>query len=758
MMMKKVVAAILLILTAGFLVFIFYPVKPIELIFNEKQIELDDPPKIEEEELFVPAKPILDEFGAYSRWDGRNKVLSGMLGDFQVHLPVGDHEVIVNGETEKWETPAKMIDGTIYTPVIPTAEVFGAFAEWDEEAKEIVVSTPREFDPAIEVEQDGPLLHVAYPPEHQISYYGESLFVFGTTQSYSQVEVTVNGEPVDLLNNKTGNFLAMVDIPRGEEFTIKVEAHGWEETTTVERSVIYPEGLQPMPEEPLEIHSTHLIPARDQILNPGDTLRIVARGSPGATAYCQIGGRGYIAMTELEYPTGPPGRGGIYTTTYTVGNYDAPHTGLSDFSPVTVTLEKGGEQVRRELPGKVAFFSDVPYKILEVKEQSELEYRGWFRIIRDDYYQLYTDTRGGTGYPDNVASYLTEGTRFEAVGASGDYYRVRLEENETYLLHKEAVRELEDKDSLDPALSALELAETGEKVSLRFNASERFPFLIDSGTDQLAVKLYGVEKDEDLSMPELSGPVQELTLEPMAAEPNALVLTVKLDKKITGFNPSWEDTDLVLNLDRPPEVDVENPLKGKTIVFDPGHGGEDPGAPGPGDLHEKDVVLAMSLYLEELLTAGGANVIMTRTEDEDVGLYDRPLAKYINETDIFISIHANAHGHGANAVDTHGIMTLYNYDHNEKLADIMLDTVSEEMDLPALYTWKRNIAVTRHTQFPCVLVEAGYMMHPVDNWHILHPREQKKFAGAMKEGIKEYFLSLDENNDSSIDGNNSSGR
>jgi N-acetylmuramoyl-L-alanine amidase len=38
------------------------------------------------------------------------------------------------------------------------------------------------------------------------------------------------------------------------------------------------------------------------------------------------------------------------------------------------------------------------------------------------------------------------------------------------------------------------------------------------------------------------------------------------------------------------------------------------------------------------------------------------------------------------------------------------------------------------------------MMHPEDNWYIFHPRGQEDFARAMKEGIKEYFLSCDENN------------
>jgi len=470
----------------------------------------------------------------------------------------------------------------------------------------------------------------------------------------------------------------------------------------------------------------------------------VARGSPGATAYYQIGTGSYVQMTELEYPTGPPGRGGIYSAAYTVGWDDAPATGASETRPITVILEKDGGRVSRELPGKVAFTSDTPYKILEVREKPELKFGGWFRIVRDDTYQLYSNTQGGTGHPDNIAGYLTEGTRFEAAGASGNYYRVKLEEDETYLLHKDAVKELEDKDALEPTLSGMELSETGEKVSLHLEADERFPFLIDSGTDHLEIKLYGIDRVEDLEMPEMPASVQELTLEPMAGEPNALVLKIRLDQPFTGFTPYWEDTTLTFELDKPPRVSAINPLQGKTIVVDPGHGGEDPGAPGPGHLHEKDVVLEMSLYLRDLLIEEGAEVIMTRTEDVDVDLYDRPKAEFIDQTDFFISVHANAHGHGADAVNTHGIMTLYNYDHNEKLADIMLDIVTEEMDLPALYTWRRNIAVTRYTQFPCVLVEAGYMMHPEDNWHILHPRGQQEFAGAIKEGIKEYFLSFGE--------------
>jgi len=238
--MKKLAPAILIILIVGSLLFLFFPVKAIQLIINGEYIELDDPVILEGEELFAPAKPIFEELGAYTRWDSRNKVLSAMLGDFQIHLPARSHETTVDGATETWDTPVKMIDEVIYAPVIPTAEALGAFFDWNEETREIIITTPQEFDPAIKNDQEGPLLHVSYPPAQQFYYYADSLFVFGTTESYSQVEVTVNGEPVEMLNRKTGNFLTMIEIPRGEEFPVIVEARDWDKTTTVERTVIYP--------------------------------------------------------------------------------------------------------------------------------------------------------------------------------------------------------------------------------------------------------------------------------------------------------------------------------------------------------------------------------------------------------------------------------------------------------------------------------------------------------------------------------------
>lgn len=598
-------------------------------------------------------------------------------------------------------------------------------------------------EPVSEEEQELQL-NLAYPPTSLFTYYGESLFVFGTTQAYSQAQVTVNGEPVELFDQRTGNFLTMVEIPRGEEFPIVVAATNAQETLMVERSVLYPAAWQPMPRQPLTTHATYLTPSENQVIRVGDTLRIAFQGSPGAEAVFWIGDRkNQVKMTELATPTGPPGEGGIYIASYTVDEKLLTEFGSTDAKSITVALRKDGAEVTRILPGKVTFILDPTYRTIEVRKEYELKKQGWLHIMHDGHFQLFADSLGGAGYSTSVVNYLVEGTRYEAVGVAGNYYRINPYGSQIYLIHQDMVQVLEDNGALQPLLSALELLESEEKISMVFNATERFPFLIEDYTDRLAVKLYGLSKTEDFIMPAMTGQVDSMSLEVNSAEgSDSFKLLVEPGFEMAAFARRWVGTKLVIDIYKPLVISAENVLKDKTIIIDPGHGGLDSGAIGPGDIHEKDTVLAMSLNLRDLLIAEGAEVIMTRTEDEFVNLYDRPERIDQYNADLLISVHVNAHAHNARATEIHGLMVLYNYAHNEALAAIMLSTMEAETDLPAFRTWRRNIAVLRHPQIPSVLVEAGYLMHPEDNWHILNPAGQKKLAIAMKEGIKNYFLSF----------------
>ncbi|HEX7048620.1 MAG TPA: N-acetylmuramoyl-L-alanine amidase [Longimicrobiales bacterium] len=95
----------------------------------------------------------------------------------------------------------------------------------------------------------------------------------------------------------------------------------------------------------------------------------------------------------------------------------------------------------------------------------------------------------------------------------------------------------------------------------------------------------------------------------------------------------------------------------RVVIIDAGHGGRDPGKPGPGGLLEKDVALAVAHRLAaELDRRGGYEVHLTRTTDTLIALADRP--RLANEwkagrpAALFISLHANSHRTQARGFET----------------------------------------------------------------------------------------------------------
>ncbi len=86
-----------------------------------------------------------------------------------------------------------------------------------------------------------------------------------------------------------------------------------------------------------------------------------------------------------------------------------------------------------------------------------------------------------------------------------------------------------------------------------------------------------------------------------------------------------------------------------TVCIDPGHGGANSGAKGPGGLLEKDVALKIARKLKFLFEERmGGRVVLTREADADVALDERTSIANHNDADIFVSIHLNA-SRGGNA-------------------------------------------------------------------------------------------------------------
>ncbi|MDA8165898.1 MAG: N-acetylmuramoyl-L-alanine amidase, partial [Desulfobacteraceae bacterium] len=116
----------------------------------------------------------------------------------------------------------------------------------------------------------------------------------------------------------------------------------------------------------------------------------------------------------------------------------------------------------------------------------------------------------------------------------------------------------------------------------------------------------------------------------------------------------------------------------RKVVIDPGHGGKDPGAIGPGGIKEKDIVLAVAKKVgRQLEQELGCQVVYTRDRDVFIPLEERTAIANTKGGDLFISIHANA----APSEKLHGVETYY----------LSLATNKDEMQVAA----RENASSTR---------------------------------------------------------------
>jgi len=282
----------------------------------------------------------------------------------------------------------------------------------------------------------------------------------------------------------------------------------------------------------------------------------------------------------------------------------------------------------------------------------------------------------------------------------------------------------------------------------------------------------------------MSRPIQLLML---ASAPAALLAAAVVLVRAGAL--SGADDDYVVRFDLPsadapvglPRVDGPPDASRPLIVIDPGHGGFDPGA-GLGGLKEKDVALKIALSLrEQLLSAGGLRVALTRDTDRFIALGDRPdIARRLN-ADLFVSIHADsapndtargasvyvlsergsseaairfaARENGADSVN--GVRLSSGNDVNAILLDLSQRGSQAGSTQAAALTLRElraaNIglhreepeaaaqAVLKAPDIPSILLETGYINNP-DDARLLASREgQKSLAAAAARAIRAYF-------------------
>jgi len=223
------------------------------------------------------------------------------------------------------------------------------------------------------------------------------------------------------------------------------------------------------------------------------------------------------------------------------------------------------------------------------------------------------------------------------------------------------------------------------------------------------------------------------------------------------------------------------------IALDPGHGGEDPGAIGPGGTREKDVVLRLAHRLRERINAGSVNgnamrAFMTRDSDFFVPLHVRVAKARSVKADLFISLHADAfftpNPQGAsvfalsqggassaaarwmaakeNKADLIGGLNVRAKDAQVKRALLDMSTTAQikdslQLGSAMLRHIKRvgklhkprveqaSFAVLKAPDIPSVLVEAAFISNPVEEAKLNSDAYQDQLADALMRGIEGYF-------------------
>lgn len=219
-----------------------------------------------------------------------------------------------------------------------------------------------------------------------------------------------------------------------------------------------------------------------------------------------------------------------------------------------------------------------------------------------------------------------------------------------------------------------------------------------------------------------------------------------------------------------------------TVVIDPGHGGMDPGAVGPSGYQEKNVVLAISKKLQQILQKQGYKAVLTRDRDFFIPLRERLAIARRYKPDLFIAVHADAsfNGSGANGASVFALSErgatsemarwLATKENQSELVDgvfvnkdqmlrsVLLDlsqshTIGVSLSMGQLMLQKLSsithlhyarveqaaFVVLKSPDIPSLLVETGYITNPRQEQQLISPQYQEQLAATMAQGISAYF-------------------
>lgn len=555
-------------------------------------------------------------------------------------------------------------------------------------------------------------LYVAYPPaNHQTT--ADKIFLIGTAPSTG--EVLVNGKPIP--RSAAGHFAPSFPLQVGENsFTLRYQ------NQELQVKVTRTPG-QPSPPVGLAFGKDSLTPAVDIAKLPGELICFGAIAPPKAQVAVKLGTQ-TLALQSQAQTVELPANSAVLTnqnqpdTAINSGQYQGCTTVATpgNLGQPQFQLGLNGKTMTQSAPGKVEILSPAQLAIAVVTADAGT-------------------ARTGPSTDHSRLTPLPKGTQAMVTGREGDWLRLDygawINRKETRIFNssvppRSLIRSIKDR-------------QVPGWTEIVFPLQTPVPVSVQQGDRTLTLTLYNTTAQTDTIRLNDSPLISRLDWQQVAPGQVQYTFNLKSPQQ-WGYKLNYVGTSLVLSLRQPPIITrTSSPLAGIKILLDPGHGSaNDLGSKGPTGYPEKDATLVISKLVQEQLQKRGATVYLTRQGDEDLLPQDRVVMINKLEPAIALSLHYNALPDNGDAINTKGVSTFWYNTQAHSLAVFLHNHLVQKLNRPSYGVFWNNLALTRPTVAPAVLLELGFMINPDEYEWIVNPQEQQRLAEAIAEGITQW--------------------
>lgn len=445
-----------------------------------------------------------------------------------------------------------------------------------------------------------------------------------------------------------------------------------------------------VPNKITKITQSSIFPTFSYPVENNQTLTVKCVGPAGAKITAQVGS---LSVSLKQVAAATSGIPATYSAELMVTGYD--DNLVTDLGPISYTLNYGGTITTYKSAGALFVKGKNALLALETTQPMTGFYTNETSIVN-----FITDVKAGA-----VDTIQKVGSSRYLTGTGG------------YVDFKSS-KIISGKVNVNNSVSRIEY-EKDEKAEQYTLKGTNLPVYKLKRTDTgLDVTLFNTTFEiEDLSyiQSDLFAKVELERLE------NGVVLhfTSHPGVPFWGYDIGFHEKDTVLYIKKLPQTTGEfsRPLKGVTIMLDPGHGGTDPGALGAAGKNgpvEAKMNLAVSYMAKYRLEQLGATVTMTRADDSTVALFDRHFFAVEQRPDFYVSIHHNSTSLLTDANNVSGLEVYYLEPGSEGFAQSIADAMRSRLDRKVQDPKLNAFYVTRQTFCPAILLEVSYISNPAE--------------------------------------------